>query len=70
MHCAALLDQGIGVVVKVEDGAQRAQFPALIRLLQQLDALPATLPTRLADFYTREIRNTRGEQVGDIRPLS
>jgi L-asparaginase II len=70
VHCAALLDLGIGVVVKVEDGAQRAQFPALIRLLQYLDALPARLPQRLDDFVSREIRNTRGEPVGEIRPVS
>jgi L-asparaginase II len=70
VHSAAIRDRGIGVVVKVEDGAQRAQFPALLRLLQQLDALPATLPQRLDDYLNREIRNTRGEHVGEIRPVS
>ena len=70
VHCAALLDLGLGVAVKVEDGAQRAQFPALIRLLQHLDALPAQLPPRLDEFLSRQLRNTRGETVGEIRPLS
>jgi L-asparaginase II len=70
VHSAAVLDQGIGVAVKVEDGAQRAQFPALLRLLQLLDALPAQLPPRLDEFLTRPLRNTRGETVGEIRPLS
>jgi L-asparaginase II len=70
VHCAALLDQGIGVAIKVEDGAQRAQFPALIRLLQLLDALPAQLSPRLDEFLARQLRNTRGETVGEIRPLS
>jgi L-asparaginase II len=70
VHCAAVLDQGIGVAVKVEDGAQRAQFPALIRALQLLDALPAQLSPRLDEFLSRQLRNTRGETVGEIRPLS
>ena len=28
VHCAALLDEGIGIAIKVEDGAQRAQHAA------------------------------------------
>lgn len=70
VHSAAILDQGVGVAVKVEDGASRAQFPALVRLLQLLDALPQTLPPRLDEFLKRQIRNTRGETVGEIRPVS
>jgi L-asparaginase II len=70
VHSAAVPELGIGIVVKVEDGAQRAQFPALLRLLQFFDALPETLPPRLSDFLNREIRNTRGEQVGEIRLVS
>jgi L-asparaginase II len=67
VHSVAIPEQGIGFAIKVEDGATRAQFPAVIRLLQQLDALPSTLPPRLEDFARRGIRNTRGECVGEIR---
>ncbi len=70
VHSAAILDQEVGVAVKVEDGASRAQFPALVRLLQLLDALPQALPARLDEFLKRQIRNTRGEAVGEIRPVS
>ncbi|MGH7678363.1 MAG: asparaginase [Gemmatimonadaceae bacterium] len=70
VHSAAVLDQGVGIAIKVEDGAQRAQFPALVRLLQLLDALPQALPPRLEEFLSRQIRNTRGEMVGEIRPVS
>jgi L-asparaginase II len=70
VHSAAVLEQGIGIAVKVEDGAQRAQFPALLRVLQLLDALPAQLPPRLDEFLKRPLRNTRGETVGEVRPLS
>lgn len=70
VHSVALLDHGIGIAIKVEDGSQRAQFPAILRLLQLLDALPATLPPRLDEFLRRHIRNTRGETVGEIGPVS
>src|SRR5206468_4239659 len=41
VHSIAVPEQGIGIAVKVDDGARRAQFPAVIRILQWLDVLPA-----------------------------
>ncbi|HEU4628522.1 MAG TPA: asparaginase [Gemmatimonadaceae bacterium] len=68
VHSATVLDAGIGVAVKVADGATRAQVPALLRLLQRVGALPDTLPPRLAEFLRRPVRNTRGEHVGSVGP--
>ncbi len=68
VHSVALLDRAMGVAIKVADGAQRAQFPALLRLLQHLDALPADLPPRLAEFMRRPVRDSRGAIVGEVRP--
>jgi len=70
VHSVAVPEQGIGITVKVEDGAQRAQFPAVLRILQTLGVLPDELPPRLDDFLNRPIRNTRGETVGEIRLLA
>jgi L-asparaginase II len=70
LHCVALLDAGMGLAVKVEDGAQRAQYTAVLRLLQYLGALPETLPPRLAEFARKPLRNTRNEVIGEVRPLS
>jgi L-asparaginase II len=67
VHSVAVPEQGIGFAVKVDDGAQRAQFPAVLRVLQILDVLPSTLPARLEEFLRRPVRNTRGEAVGEIR---
>jgi L-asparaginase II len=67
VHSAAILDRGVGIALKVEDGATRAQYPAVLRLLQALGALPDPLPPRLADIAHPRIRNTRGEVVGEIR---
>ena len=70
VHSIAIVDDGIGMAVKVECGSQRAQFPAVIALLQRYGALPASLPPSLAEFAGRTLRNTRGEAVGEVRPLA
>ncbi|MGH7712223.1 MAG: asparaginase [Gemmatimonadaceae bacterium] len=66
VHCAAVIDQGIGVAVKVEDGAPRAQYPALLEILRRFGAIPDPIPARLVDFARPRIRNTRGETVGEV----
>ena len=70
VHCATVPGMGIGVAIKVEDGAIRAQHMALLQVLQQVGALPDVLPSRLADWAQRPIRNTRGEVVGQVRPVT
>ena len=67
VHSVAIPELGVGFAVKVDDGNQRAQFPAVIRILQVLDVLPETLPQRLEEYSRRPVRNTRGEVVGEIR---
>jgi L-asparaginase II len=67
VHSLAVPELGIGAAIKVEDGALRAQQPALLRLLQILGVLEDELPPRLADFLERPVRNTRGEVVGEVR---
>ena len=67
VHSVCVPARGLGVAIKVEDGAQRAQMAAVIRVLQYLDVLPSALPTRLEEFVHRPIRNTRGEVVGELR---
>jgi L-asparaginase II len=66
VHCALLPERGIGIAIKVEDGAQRAQVPALLRLLQEIDALPDPLPPRLDELMHKPVKNTRGESVGEV----
>jgi L-asparaginase II len=70
VHCVALLDRGIGIAIKVEDGAQRAQYSGVLRILQYLGAIPDSLPPRLADFARKPVRNSRNEVVGEVRPLA
>jgi len=66
VHSAVVPDRGLGIALKVEDGNSRAQYPALLRLLQELDELPETLPARLGEFLRKPVRNSRGEVVGVV----
>lgn len=70
MHSVAVPARGLGLAIKVEDGGQRAQHVAVIRLLQLLGVFPEDLPARLAAFARTPVVNTRGETVGELAPLA
>jgi L-asparaginase II len=70
VHSVAIPAAGLGLAIKVEDGASRAQHPAVLRALQQLGILPDSLPPRLNGFLTTPIINTRGATVGDVHTAS
>ena len=70
MHTVAIPARGLGLAIKVEDGGQRAQHVAVIRLLQLLRVLPDELPARLAAFARTPVVNTRGETVGELAPIA
>ena len=70
VHSVVALDAGIGIAIKVEDGAARAQYSAVVRLLQRLGVLGSSLSPRLQEYLQRPVRNTRGEVVGELCPAS
>jgi L-asparaginase II len=70
VHSVTVPELGLGIAIKVEDGAQRAQYPAVLRLLQLLGVLDESLPPRLAEYLRKPIRNTRNEIVGEILPVA
>jgi L-asparaginase II len=67
VHAAALLPSGVGLVLKVVDGAPRAVPPAAIALLRRLGALDAAAEERLAAHARAPVRNVAGRIVGAIR---
>ena len=70
VHSVAVPDEALGLAIKVADGAARAQYPAVLRALQQLGVLDDPLPPPLADWLVRPVRNTRGAAVGEVRPAA
>lgn len=65
VHCAALLEPGIGVAVKVGDGGERASGPALLRTLELLGAISSDEVERLAPIARRPVLGG-GRPVGEL----
>lgn len=69
LECAALVDRGWGLAVKIADGSQRAVAPVVIEVLSQLGVpLDMSVP-KLAEFARPVIKNYRGRVVGQIAPI-
>ncbi|NNK63014.1 MAG: hypothetical protein HKO98_07350, partial [Gemmatimonadetes bacterium] len=73
VYAVAVPERGLGLALKVEDGAWRAADAALVAALDRLGwpgtaASPGGAPESdpLAPFRNAEVRNTRGEAVGYV----
>jgi len=70
LRCAAILEPGLGVAVKIADGAERASGPALIRALELLGALPPDALELLRPLARRPVLGGGrpvGEMIADFR---
>lgn len=67
VYMAGHLERGIGIALKVEDGAWRAAAPALIGVLERAGLLSAGTVEALDDFARPVLRNTLGDAVGRMR---
>ncbi|MGZ4431761.1 MAG: asparaginase [Gaiellales bacterium] len=64
--CVGLVEQDLGVAVRVEDGAFRALYPAVTEVLRQVLSW-ADVPDDLVGFHEPEVRNSNHDPVGVIR---
>jgi L-asparaginase II len=69
VHGTALLDGGLGLVLKVVDGASRAVPPAAIALLRRLGALDEEQAAQLHGYARVALYNVAGRCVGGIAAL-
>ncbi len=58
--------RGIGMAIKVEDGAERARNPLIINILQKYGILPQSLSQNLIQYAAKDTLNNRGNKVGQI----
>jgi L-asparaginase II len=70
MFVAALYELGVGVAVKIEDGAKRAAEVALASILRYLEVLDDADWEALAEFAAPRILNRAGRDVGEIRTVA
>ena len=66
VHADALLDQGLGLALKIVDGARRAVPPATMALLGELGALEPSARASLDGFAASDVTNIAGAVVGAI----
>jgi len=66
VYLAALIDRGLGVALKVEDGDAMAAMAALVHVLDQLDLDPSPASV-VPQFAEIPVLNTRGVAVGHTR---
>ena len=62
VHCAILADAGVGVALKIDDGAKRAAEVAMAAVLERLG-----VPGIPAGLARPTVLNAAGEVVGVIR---
>ena len=67
LYCAGIPESGLGVAVKVEDGARRASDVALLHVLDEVGALTPDDAAALEKLRHSPIKNTREEDSGEIR---
>jgi L-asparaginase II len=65
---AALLDRGLGLAVKIDDGAKRAAESAMAALLARFAGGDEALVRTLSTFGAKAVLDTRGSTVGSLRP--
>lgn len=66
VYCVSIPEEGLGVAVKVEDGGIRAGDSAAVRVLELAGLLHPGEVEVLHGFRRTVLRNTLGEDVGEI----
>ena len=66
VYMAGDVQRGVGVALKVEDGAWRAAPPALMAVLDRAGILSRSAREALQDFVEPVVTNTLGNEVGRI----
>jgi L-asparaginase II len=60
---------GLGIAIKIADGATRALQTASVSVLDQLGLLDARQRALLEHYRQPALKNVRGTTIGDIRPV-
>ncbi|HSO42754.1 MAG TPA: asparaginase [Rhodospirillales bacterium] len=70
VHAAAVPAAGLGLALKIDDGAKRAADAAMAALLLAHAQPEAPARTCLAAYTRQPLRNTAGTIVGEMRPAA
>ncbi len=67
-YALALINEGLGVAIKIADGHARGLNPTVVESLAQLQVWTPEAAAALAAYHHSTIKNHRQQQVGQIRP--
>jgi L-asparaginase II len=69
LQAIGVRSRGLGIAIKVADGAARGLHPATVAVLDQLGLLDAAQRAELAAWREPIVRNHRGIATGQVRPV-
>lgn len=67
LECVAWPERGLGIAIKVEDGATRAIAPAAMLVLEHLGAIDEAARRQLGAWVEPVMKNVAGLEVGAVR---
>jgi L-asparaginase II len=71
VYCGAFPETGLGVAIKIDDGASRASEAAMAAVIaSRLAASDDAARTAFARWLAPPVRNRRGVAVGEVRPTA
>jgi L-asparaginase II len=68
VYCGALPEHGLGICLKVTDGAGRAAEVVMGQVLRHLGVIDEEMAETLAATLTPTVRNWAGTPTGQVRP--
>lgn len=66
IQCIGIVDQGLGIMIKVEDGNDRARSAAGMEALKQLGVGNDAIYAKLAEHVEPAVKNVREDRIGKI----
>ncbi len=69
VHVAAVADRGLGIALKIDDGARRGAETAMAAALDRLGAFDAAERRALAAWLAPPIATRAGAAVGEVRAV-
>ncbi|MGG1675270.1 asparaginase [Neobacillus sp. NRS-1170] len=68
VQCIGLVEEGLGIAIKVEDGGERAVSVAAMEVLKQLGLVNEQIYQTLKDYAHAPVFNARNDRIGVIMP--
>ena len=69
VYCIGIVDEGIGICLKIDDGGYRAIDPVIIEILKELNILTNSELNQLKAHWKPQLKNHRQDLIGELKPV-